>query len=63
VTGNRDGASWHGGANEVVARTEQWRAIGATHLSINTMNAGLSSVDDHLAARDSHGVALGLTSG
>lgn len=32
------------------AAVEQWRAAGATHLSINTMGAGLSSVDDHIAA-------------
>jgi probable F420-dependent oxidoreductase len=55
-------ASWHGSADQVVERAEQWRAIGATHLSINTMNAGLSSVDDHLVALDSLAVALGLTS-
>ncbi|EUA35647.1 hypothetical protein I552_6449 [Mycobacterium xenopi 3993] len=28
----------------------RWIAAGATHVSINTMDAGLSSVDDHLAA-------------
>jgi probable F420-dependent oxidoreductase len=27
-----------------------WREAGATHLSINTMGAGCSSVDDHIAA-------------
>ena len=26
-----------------------WRDAGATHLSVNTMNAGLAKVDDHLA--------------
>ena len=26
-----------------------WRAAGATHLSVNTMGAGLSGVDGHLA--------------
>jgi len=51
-------ASWRGDANAVAARVDQWRAIGATHLSINTMNAGLSSVDDHLAALDSLATAL-----
>jgi probable F420-dependent oxidoreductase len=29
---------------------EQWRALGATHLSLNTMRAGLSSPADHIAA-------------
>jgi hypothetical protein len=32
------------------AAIERWRAAGATHLSINTMGAGLPSVDDHIAA-------------
>ena len=29
----------------------RWAAAGASHVSINTMGAGLSSVDDHLAAQ------------
>jgi hypothetical protein len=29
------------------------RAAGATHLGINTMNAGLGAVDAHLAALES----------
>jgi probable F420-dependent oxidoreductase len=28
---------------------EKWHAVGATHVSINTMGAGLSGVDNHLA--------------
>jgi probable F420-dependent oxidoreductase len=52
--------SWHGSADEVVTRVEQWRAAGATHLSINTMNAGVGSVDEHLAALDSVASTLGL---
>jgi probable F420-dependent oxidoreductase len=55
-------ASWHGSADEVAARVEQWRAAGATHLSINTMRAGLDSVDDHLTALDSLATALGQRS-
>jgi probable F420-dependent oxidoreductase len=27
-----------------------WQALGATHLSVNTMDAGFQSLDDHLAA-------------
>ena len=30
-----------------------WREAGATHLSINTMRAGFSTVDQHIAALDS----------
>lgn len=62
VLGMEGRASWHGSADEVVARAEQWRAIGSTHLSINTMNAGLRSVDEHLTALRSVAVALSLTS-
>jgi len=54
--------SWKGSVDQVVTRVEQWRSAGATHLSINTMNAGLSSVDDHLTALDAVSTALGLAS-
>ena len=27
-----------------------WRELGATHIAIATMNAGLASVDDHIEA-------------
>jgi probable F420-dependent oxidoreductase len=37
----------HNGLPEVVDR---WRAAGATHLTINTMKAGLATVGDHLEA-------------
>ena len=50
--------SWRGSADEVITRVDGWRAAGATHISINTMNAGLGSVDDHLAALSA--VAAGL---
>jgi probable F420-dependent oxidoreductase len=43
-------ASWRGDIDTTVAAVERWRAAGATHLSINTMGAGLSSVDEHIAA-------------
>ena len=39
-----------GGGDEAAGRAAQWRAAGATHLSINTMGAGLGGVDGHLAA-------------
>jgi probable F420-dependent oxidoreductase len=55
--------SWRGSADEVVTRAEQWRAAGATHLSINTMGAGFDSVDDHLVSLDSLASSLGLTRG
>jgi probable F420-dependent oxidoreductase len=41
--------SYTGDLDTVLASIESWRAVGATHVSISTMGAGLSSVDDHLA--------------
>jgi hypothetical protein len=40
--------NWRGDADDVARRVEGWREEGATHLSINTMGAGLTTVDDHL---------------
>lgn len=31
-------------------QTAGWQALGATHVSLNTMNAGYTSLDEHLAA-------------
>jgi probable F420-dependent oxidoreductase len=43
--------SWtEAGADKLVDHVGRWRAAGATHLSINTMNVGLGGVDGHLAA-------------
>ncbi len=42
--------SWTGDPDKVAAHIDAWRAGGATHVSVNTMNAGLARVDDHLAA-------------
>jgi probable F420-dependent oxidoreductase len=39
----------------------KWSRAGATHLSVNTMGAGLASVDEHLAALAATAQALGLT--
>jgi probable F420-dependent oxidoreductase len=36
------------GAAKLVDHVGRWRAAGATHLAINTMGAGLATVDDHL---------------
>jgi probable F420-dependent oxidoreductase len=37
-----------GGVDRLVDHLGRWRAAGATHVSINTMRAGLATVDDHL---------------
>jgi probable F420-dependent oxidoreductase len=39
-----------GGPTEWVQRAREWRALGATHLSVNTMNSGLASPRDHIDA-------------
>jgi probable F420-dependent oxidoreductase len=39
-----------GGGDKLAERVVQWRSAGATHLSINTMGAGLGGADGHLAA-------------
>jgi probable F420-dependent oxidoreductase len=40
--------SYAGDLDAAVASVESWRAVGATHVTINTMGAGLSDVDAHL---------------
>ena len=53
--------SW-GGADRLVDHVGRWRAAGASHVSINTMGAGLGSVDGHLDALAQAAEALGLGS-
>lgn len=48
------------GAEKLAEQAERWRAAGATHLSVNTMGAGLGSLDAHLEALASVAKALGL---
>jgi probable F420-dependent oxidoreductase len=53
--------SWGaGGTATVVDHAERWRKIGATHLTVNTMGAGLGSVDAHLDALAVAAEVLGL---
>jgi probable F420-dependent oxidoreductase len=42
--------SWTGDPDDMVDGLRGWDDAGASHVSINTMGAGLHSVDDHLAA-------------
>jgi alkanesulfonate monooxygenase SsuD/methylene tetrahydromethanopterin reductase-like flavin-dependent oxidoreductase (luciferase family) len=39
-----------GDLGEWVRQTEAWRTLGATHASLNTMNAGYTSLEQHLEA-------------
>ncbi len=53
--------SWgEGGADKLADHVSRWRAAGASHVSVNTMRAGLTSVDDHLNALTLAAQALGL---
>ena len=36
--------------DEWIAEVEAWKSLGATHISVNTMNAGLTSPQDHIDA-------------
>jgi len=42
--------SWNGNADDLADGLRAWAEAGASHMSINTMDAGLASVEDHLAA-------------
>lgn len=42
--------SWTGDRDKAAADIAAWRDAGATHLSVNTMRAGLTDVDAHLGA-------------
>jgi probable F420-dependent oxidoreductase len=54
--------SWtDAGVEKVVHQVGRWRDAGASHVAINTMNAGLGSVDGHLAALAACAPALDLT--
>jgi probable F420-dependent oxidoreductase len=53
--------SWGaGGAATVAEHADRWRTMGASHLSVNTMGAGLGSVDAHLEALTASAEVLGL---
>ena len=64
VLGMEGRVSWgEGGAEKLVDHVGRWRAAGATHVSVNTMNAGLATPDDHLSALATAASALGLGPG
>jgi len=41
--------SWRGSPENLAQYAAAWRDAGATHLSLNTMGAGLGAVDNHLS--------------
>ena len=50
-----------GGIDTLADHVGRWRRVGASHLSINTMGAGITSVDEHLDALAAAAEALSLT--
>jgi probable F420-dependent oxidoreductase len=52
--------SFNGDAEQIVDHVGRWRKAGASHVSVNTMNTGLSTVDQHLAAIEATATALDL---
>lgn len=62
VLGMEGRVSWTSeGVDALVAAVESWSAAGATHVSVNTMGAGLGGVDGHLAALSEVAAALQLS--
>jgi probable F420-dependent oxidoreductase len=45
--------TWRGSPEKLADHTRTWHEADATHVSVNTMGAGLRSVDDHLAVLES----------
>jgi probable F420-dependent oxidoreductase len=41
--------TWRGDRQQALDELAQWTSAGATHVSVNTMGAGLRTVDEHLA--------------
>ena len=45
--------AWAGDPDKTAADIAAWADAGATHVTVNTMGAGLRTVDEHLAALQS----------
>lgn len=55
--------NWTGNPDALAGVAGRWREAGATHLAVNTMGAGLGSVDGHLTALALTAETLGLGKG
>jgi hypothetical protein len=42
--------TWSGDRQQFADELAQWAAAGASHASVDTMGAGLRTVDEHVAA-------------
>lgn len=51
-----------GNMDELVRQTEEWRTLGATHISINTMGSGFTSPTQHIEAIRRYKDAIHATS-
>jgi hypothetical protein len=40
--------TWAGDIDQVRVEADQWRALGATHIAINTMGSNLPGISAHL---------------
>ncbi|GHO47854.1 LLM class F420-dependent oxidoreductase [Ktedonospora formicarum] len=49
-----------GNLDDLVRWTEEWRKLGATHISINTMNAGYTSPTEHMQTLRRYKEAIGI---
>jgi len=62
VLGMEGRVSWTSdGVDKLVDHLGRWRDAGATHVAVNTMNAGLGPVDDHLEVLAQVASALSLS--
>jgi probable F420-dependent oxidoreductase len=50
--------SWRGDPGAVAEFAAGWRDVGATHLSVNTMGAGLGTLEEHLGALEAAAAVL-----
>lgn len=51
---------WRRDQERAAAEISRWAQCGASHLSVDTMGAGLRGVDDHLAALEDIAIGAGL---
>ena len=52
--------AWGGNVDRAMTFAEGWRSAGTTHLSINTLGAGCTTVDDHIRGLTEMATALGI---
>jgi hypothetical protein len=52
--------NWSGDLGKAIAECRRWADVGASHVSINTMGAGLSSVEEHVEILGAIAGELGL---